>query len=251
MPRLFWLASLVLAAASACAPLSSEGSPPAPAKISRLGSTSETFLWGTGFFIDRQGDILTARHLTTGCGRIDILGGGKRQHATLIATSATDDLSLLRVGETFGAPLRFATRAAPRGGAFVAILGYAALHDRSRQVALNSMVLDMAAPRHLALVSDAAPGFSGSPVVTSDGQVIGVLQSKLTQATRRQASVTPREIRLAVSGGAAREFLSAQGVVLATDETARAGLLDLLAAAEVRVECHFAPQSAEFASQLP
>ena len=245
MRQLLGLAGLVLAAVSACAPVSGDGAYLAAA------APRETYLWGTGFFIDRNGLILTAHHLVRDCARIDVVAGERRERAALVASSAVDDLSLLRVAGSFGAPLPVAEGGKPPGGAFVAILGYAALHAGRRPAALNSMVLDERAPRHIALISEAAPGYSGSPVVTSDGSVIGVLESQVTERGGFAMAGRPRDIRLAVSGAAVRAFLREEGVAPAEGAASPEGsdLVQRLAAAEVKVECHW--QSGSFGSQSP
>jgi len=253
MARSFWPAGLMLAALAGCVPVARDAASlavPAPLQASGGG---ESYYWGTGFFVDRGGQILTAHHLVRNCARIEVVAKGRREVASLVASSATDDLSLLSIPDMFGTPLRFAPSDAPRGGALVAVLGYAALGGANRLVAANSMVIAGATPRHIALISDARPGFSGSPVVAPDGFVVGVLESKLTQGRSLAASGRVQEIRLAVSAAAAREFLRAQNLAADDDPPARfASLFDRLDAAEVKVECHGdAPQSALEVSQLP
>lgn len=246
MRQLLRLASLLLAGLSACAPVPEDGT-----YLASTAAPRETYYWGTGFFVDRHGLILTAHHLVRDCARIDVVAGERRERAALVASSAVDDLSLLRIADSFGAPLRVAAGGPPPGGAFVAILGYAVLHEENRPAALNSMVLDERASRHLALISEAAPGYSGSPVVTSDGSVVGVLESQVTERGGLAMMGRPRDIRLAVSGAAVRAFLREEGVAPAENAASRgrSDLVQRLAAAEVKVECHW--QSAFFGSQSP
>lgn len=253
MARFFWPAGLMLAALAGCAPAPREAAATAAPALLQASGSGESYYWGTGFFVDRTGQILTAHHLVRNCARIEVVGNGRREIASLVASSATDDLSLLRIPDMFGTPLRFAPSEAPHGGALVAVLGYAALNGANRLVAANSIVIAGATPRHIALISDARPGFSGSPVVAPDGFVVGVLESKVTQGRALAAAGRVQEIRLAVSGAAAREFLRAQNLADDNDAPARfASLFDRLSAAEVKVECHGdAPQSALEVSQLP
>ena len=246
MKRLLWLISLMLMTTGPLAPAIADTAQPMFAADAVLSDTGPVY-WGTGFFVDWQGNVLTARHLTNDCRRIDIVGNGQRETATVIASSDTVDLSLLRVSHTFGQPAAFDPRERLPGGALVTILGYAllvdALHtqDPSQSAAFNSMVLDENAPSQIALVSDAMPGASGSPVITRDGLVAGVLASKLIRTGNLAAGGQPDEIRLAVSGAAAIEFLSQQGVAPIEGETARHARMNFigeLASAEVKIECH-------------
>ncbi len=252
MRCVFWLAGLALAATASCAP-TPRSRVDFMAAAPALGLDANTYYWGSGFFVDRDGHVLTARHLVTNCGRIEISGESKRQTARLIATSATDDLALLGIDAPFGEPVAF-DPTAPESGAMVTILGYAplmsALHNgaQAQTAVLNSMVLDERASRRIALISDARPGSSGSPVIAGNGLVIGVLESKLVLQGSLAASEQAREIRLAVSGKAAAEFLHAQGIAIretADNSPARMNSPAALAAAEVKVECHGASQLVE------
>lgn len=130
----------------------------------------------------------------------------------------------------------------------VTILGYAPLGEALRsqgamQPALsNSMVLDEQSPKpeDIALVSDANPGASGSPVITRDGLVVGVLRAKIIREGMTIPG-QPREIRLAASGSAAKNFLRLNGVTPIEGSGAqhtRLALIGDLSAAEVKIECH-------------
>jgi S1-C subfamily serine protease len=252
MRRFFWPAGLVLAAMAACAPIPAERVSPTAA--TPFGSTdhSDSVYWGTGFFVDRSGHILTAHHIVRDCARIEVASGDRREPAALIAASAEDDLSLLRIPEPFGAPLAFASETATQSGGLVAVLGYAALGAEDTRLAFNSLVIAAAAARRIALISDAAPGYSGSPVVARDGRVIGVLQAKVTRSRVPLAPAGPSEIRLAVSAATAVQFLHAQSILPAEGDAVTEPLLTRLIAAEVKVECHGPVVTpAQLASQAP
>jgi len=253
MRRFFWPSGLVLAAMAACAPIPAERVSPAAATPFGATVRSDSVYWGTGFFVDRNGHILTAHHIVADCARIEVASGNRREPAALVALSAEDDLSLLRIPEPFGAPLAFASATAAPSGGLVAVLGYAALGAEDARLAFNSLVIAAAAERRIELISDAAPGYSGSPVVARDGRVIGVLQAKVTRSRAPLAPAGPNEIRVAVSGAAALQFLHAQGIVPAEGDAATAEpLLARLIAAEVKVECHGAVAApAQFVSQAP
>jgi hypothetical protein len=126
----------------------------------------------------------------------------------------------------------------------VAIIGYRPLQDAlrgqdaARPADLNSMTLDGHEPGHLALVSDAEAGASGSPVITPDGLVAGVLQAKLIRMG--SGAGKQNETRLALDAASAREFLRSNGIApLEGGAGAHARLTRLgeIAAAEVKIEC--------------
>lgn len=252
MKRFLKRISLALMATVICAPaMAQPDTASATTQVAAMPSapiTIGSIYWGTGFFVDRNGHVLTANHLVTDCTSLDIVGNGRREEATVLASNADADLSILRVSETFGEPVAFDSGETLSGGAMVTILGYAPLGEALRsqgamQPALsNSMVLDEQSPKpeDIALVSDANPGASGSPVITRDGLVVGVLRAKIIREGMTIPG-QPREIRLAASGSAAKNFLRLNGVTPIEGSGAqhtRLALIGDLSAAEVKIECH-------------
>ena len=197
--------------------------------------------WGTGFVVDRDGHILTARHNVADCDRIDVVGRAGRVAATIEALSPTDDLGLLHA-HVSGDPILFDAGERLRAGSFVTILSYPILEAaRGRlgagQLQFNGVLLGEGPPRHIAVVSDSRPGSSGSPVMSDTGAVIGILVSELSRADLAAATAWPRDIRLAIDGSTAQQFLRLHGVADAEMPASHATPLERLAAAEVQVEC--------------
>jgi hypothetical protein len=243
MRKLFAAMALVLTAIGTPAMAETQGDQLAalPAPVVTIGSV----YWGTGFFVDGNGHVLTAKHLISDCARIEIVGGRTREPASIVAISETDDLGLLRVSRTFGKPAAFDTGGPPSGGAMVTILGYKPLGEALRArgpgepAAYNSMLLDRDESRQISLVSGADAGTSGSPVVTKEGLVIGILQSKLIRQPMLVSTGQPDETRLAVSGAVALEFMRRNGIAAVEGgQPAKLTRLGDFAAAEVKVECH-------------
>jgi S1-C subfamily serine protease len=247
MKQFLWFASFALAGVLSHALAFGQLQPQEVAAEPSLPRNASHDVWGTGFFVDRRGNILTAHHVVTDCREIAIVGNGSREPAAIVASSTTDDLSLLRVARPFGEPLAFDSRDDLPGGTLITILGYGILtelrpDDASHPGLLaNGMVVNLAVPRQIAFVSNAKPGGSGSPVIGRDGLVVGVLAHKLTRNGALIPDGRPREVRIAVSSRAAQEFLRDQNVAplegramlhLPTD------LVDVLFDAEVKVECH-------------
>lgn len=190
--------------------------------------------WGTGFFVDRLGHILTAGHVASGCGHIEIIGAGQSDSASLIAANQELDLALLRARRSFGSPAAFDTRDRLPGGMMVAVLTHA---PATRPTILDSMVLDETWSHAIALASGAKPGASGSPVVTADGLVVGVLKAKLTRRGMFGSAYRSADIRLAVSAAAAADFLRANGV-RPLAPASRSTPIEPGAAAPVTIHCY-------------
>lgn len=200
--------------------------------------------WGTGFLVDRDGHVLTARHNIADCTRIEIVGPAGRVPAAIVATSVTDDLGLLS-SPLSGEPIALDPDGHVPGGAFVTVFSYpglsAARRQHGSQIQFNGVVLSDDMPRHIALVADTKPGSSGSPVMDVNGLVVGVIESEVTRVGLVAATAWPRDISLAVSASAAAEFLRLQRIAVANTaekKMPQTAPLDRLAAAEVEVECH-------------
>lgn len=245
MKRSFGLISLALMATGMCAPAMADETQVAavPSAPMVVGSV----YWGTGFFVDRDGHVLTAYHLVSYCASIQIVGNEGRETASVVASNPANDVSVLKVSRTFGEPAAFDTGEEIGDGAMVAIVGYRPLQEALRSetaaepAVFNSMVLDERREDHIALVSDAEAGASGSPVISRDGLVIGILQAKVIREGMPARSGEPREIRLALDGATARDFLRQNGISPIEGgqmEHARLNVIGGLAAAEVKVECH-------------
>ena len=50
---------------------------------------------GSGFYVSKQGHVLTNHHVINGCGRIEVELGGIRKNVNLIASDANNDIALL------------------------------------------------------------------------------------------------------------------------------------------------------------
>ncbi len=139
---------------------------------------------GTGFFVDREGRILTAFHVIEGMNQIDaVLGGGRRLAARLVETAPSLDIALLQVeaqaDEIHPLPLGDSRRLEV-GRKVIAIGNPFGLHNTLTVgvvSALERTADDKVTDLEDALIqTDAAinPGSSGGPLLDSSGEVIGI-----------------------------------------------------------------------------
>ena len=96
--------------------------------------------------------------------------------------------------------------------------------------------------RLIQITAPVQPGNSGGPVLDSAGNAVGVVVSKLDAIAMAQATGDiPQNVNFAVSAGAARAFLDAEGVAYETAPSEKARPPDEVAAAAKRftvlVEC--------------
>ena len=226
------LESAVLAALSAAAPERE------PARLALERAST-----GSGFRVSTAGHILTNEHVVRGCAELRVPLAG------VVAVAARDeaaDLALLE-GAAGGAVAAFRHGRGIRAGAGVVVVGYplrGVLASGANVAAGN--VAALAGPGDdrllIQITAPVQPGNSGGPVLDPAGNAIVVVVSKLDAIAMAQATGDiPQNVNFAVSAGAARAFLNAEGVAYETAPSEKARPPDEVAAAAKRftvlVEC--------------
>ena len=136
---------------------------------------------GTGFFINRDGDLITNAHVVKNCRSMSVKTISGERPATLRASDAQRDLAVLRVaGDIPGmASLRWNIRDL-RVGDEVVVMGYPGQEGvAGRYQFKKTTVLGLngptGQPEWLQLSSVAQHGNSGGPVLDAAGNVIAVV----------------------------------------------------------------------------
>jgi S1-C subfamily serine protease len=140
---------------------------------------------GSGFVIDRSGDILTNAHVVDGAQRVTVtLGSGSRTFdATVVGTDQSTDVAVLKIDAPARDldPLALGDSSAVRVGDSVLAIGNPYGLDRTATSGIVSAVQrDIKAPNGAtiqnAIQTDAAinPGNSGGPLIDSQGSVVGI-----------------------------------------------------------------------------
>ena len=148
---------------------------------------------GSGFFIDRDGHILTSYHIVEASNRIEIyLPGGRRTMARLIGTAPSLDLALVKVeitAEDRIEPLELGDSDQLEVGQKVIAVGHPLAFHNSLTVgvlsALNRSFPGVPPELDGSLIQiDAAvnPGNSGGPLLDSSGRVIAITTARIAQA---------------------------------------------------------------------
>jgi S1-C subfamily serine protease len=149
---------------------------------------------GSGFVVDRQGDILTNAHVVSGARRVTVRfgGSGTEVPATVAGVDASNDLAVLHVDPSKVAlhPLPLGNSAREHVGDPVVAIGNPFGYDRTITGGIVS-----ALQRHITapdgftidhvIQTDAAinPGNSGGPLIDSSGRVIGINSQIATGAS--------------------------------------------------------------------
>ena len=130
----------------------------------------------------------------------------------MIGTDSQKDLALLRIKRQFPSPLNFRSDQRLRLGESITVLGFPL-----QGLLASSLSLTTGSLSALAGLGDDAdmfqftapvqPGNSGGPVLDQDGQVIGVVQSKLSTAAAAFLGDIPQNVNFAIRGSVVRSFL--------------------------------------------
>jgi putative serine protease PepD len=140
---------------------------------------------GSGFVVDRQGDILTNAHVVSGARRVTVRfgGSGTEVPASVAGVDTSNDLAVLHVDPSKVAlhPLPLGDSAREHVGDPVVAIGNPFGYDRTITGGIvSALQRHITAPNGFTIdhviQTDAAinPGNSGGPLIDSSGRVIGI-----------------------------------------------------------------------------
>jgi S1-C subfamily serine protease len=148
------------------------------------GGKQQVGALGSGFVIDKQGDILTNDHVVQGATSIRVgFSGGASAKATIVGTDPSSDLAVIRVkaGASALHPLSFGDVAGMQVGDSVYAIGNPFGLDRTMTAGIVSATgRDIESPNGLTIpdaIQTDAPinhGNSGGPLIDRFGRVVGV-----------------------------------------------------------------------------
>jgi len=205
--------------------------------------------WGTGFFVNQAGDVVTARHVIEGCNAVSLIKDGRSAPALVGNLGGSFDIAVLHSPMKPSVAAVFARTTSLERGDPVFAESYPVLRRMPDAAATlyNGFVHAAATANadHIAISSQAGHGSSGSPVLDEDGLVIGLIDERVAaygaMTVGARASSADNFV-VALSGKAIKSFLVASGV--AFEESAEAQLAPLegdavrAAAISVAVICH-------------
>jgi uncharacterized protein len=168
---------------------------------------------GTGFFINKNGHVLTNYHVIEDCQEIKTPNGTLLQE---VAHDERNDLALLK-----GSPVSKAAEF--RLGRLVlnervAAAGYPLPGILSSGLKITPGTLNALAgfqndTRYVQINTPIQPGNSGGPLLDQSGYVIGVITAKLNALlTARATGDIPQNVNFALRDSVAKAFLDANGV---------------------------------------
>ncbi len=192
--------------------------------LAQGGKDHQPLLYGTGsgFYVARNGQILTNNHVVTACREVRITETGKDLPAKIVATDAVRDLALLQGPHAVADTAVFRGTEPLQPGETVVAVGFPLQGIlTSDPIVTTGIVNALAGPRDdrrlMQISAPVQPGNSGGPLLDASGHVVGVVVSTLS--TMRVAEMTgaiPENINFAIKAGEARDFLKAHGVAVET-----------------------------------
>lgn len=175
--------------------------------IAKVKATSS----GSGFFVTPN-HIITNNHVTRGCDEITVKNKGYESHVKLLDTDSTTDLSILVTGKPNKSFLYLRSRKAVVTGEQSVALGYpfsstlgSELKVTSGNIAALTGIRNNIA--ELQLTSPVQPGNSGGPLLDDNGNVIGIIVSRLEKSKEITGNRTAQNVNFAIKSNMAKIFM--------------------------------------------
>jgi S1-C subfamily serine protease len=171
--------------------------------------------FGSGFFVTKDGYVLTNNHVVEGCKTIATSDG---KTLTLVDRRQAVDLALLKANGNTEATAVFRSGPAPMAGDTVYAFGFPLPDILSDSGNVSMGILSATAGinddvRMIQISAPVQPGNSGGPLLDSGGHVIGVVVAKLDAlATARQTGDIPQNVNFAVHWAEVKTFLDEEGI---------------------------------------
>lgn len=201
---------------------------------------------GTGFFINRDGWIVTNAHVVEGCRRVSVPSLGETKEWVL---DSINDLAAIKISSGQGKESLLLRDAPARLGEDIVAVGYplATLLSSSVKITagnINSLLGIGDDTRYLQISAPIQPGNSGGPLVDRTGLVLAVNTATLKSSAIGEASVVPQNVNFAIRSSVLELFLQSRDIKFEksapTDMSAMstADLAERVSPSVVQVICH-------------
>lgn len=183
-----------------------------PPKASQPQAPTGLKTYGTGFFITKDGYLLTNLHVIQGARKLVVRRGGESFDAQVIKIDRINDMAVLKVDGEF-APLPLLSSRTVSLGEPVFTIGFPnaamqGLEPKLTRGEINSLSGAKDDPRHFQMSVAIQPGNSGGALVTDEGNVIGVITRRLNDVnTLERTGLLPQNVNYALKSSFVLAFL--------------------------------------------
>ena len=172
---------------------------------------------GTAFFINKSGQLLTAAHVSRDCMLMEAHQDGTTFPVTAKASSALLDVAVLESGKTRDATLALRLGHEIVLGEALTSVGYplAGLLGDSPNLTRGNVSASKGLRGSMGMFQFSAPiqpGNSGGPIVSDNGELLGMAVSTLNAASLAQLGHIPQNINFALDGRYVAMFLRRENV---------------------------------------
>jgi len=173
---------------------------------------------GTGFFINKQGHIVTNSHVVKDCKQINTLYQGSKVSTSLVTNDPRNDLALLKASTRPSAIAYFRSGRGIRAGDDILAFGYplkSVLSDELKGTkgminALSGLNNDT---RFMQMSAPVQPGNSGGPLLDQAGNVVGVVTAKLNAVKMaKHTGDIPQNVNFALKASLVRDMLEVKDI---------------------------------------
>ena len=167
---------------------------------------------GSGAIVTAQGHILTAAHVVSHAKRVRVLTSQGLKTATILRVDESNDVAILKISEGSYTPLAIALSRQVRLGQSVATIGFPNVEiqgfspkvTRGEISSLNGIGDD---PRAWQISVPVQTGNSGGPLLDENGNLVGLVVSKLSIRAAQMTGDLPQNVSYAVKSSYALALL--------------------------------------------
>lgn len=197
-----------------------------------LVDRSEPYRTGTAFFINKQGQMLTAAHVSRDCVLMEARQGETVFPVTARASSDLLDVAVLDSGKPRAAALPFRVDQQIVLGESITSVGYPlrGLLGDSPNLTRGNISASKGLKGSWGMFQFSAPtqpGNSGGPIVSDNGEVLGVTVTTLSAEWMVKQGLIPQNINFALDARHVAAFLRKENVAFDTVKPQGAGSMQI------------------------
>jgi S1-C subfamily serine protease len=159
---------------------------------------------GSGFFVTKDGYLLTNHHVVQDARRIEVIYGGRTLEAKVAADDQTNDLAVLKVEGGDFQPLAISRKETAELGQEVFTIGFPniqmqGVEPKYTDGKISSLTGMQDDPTEYQISVPVQPGNSGGPLCDANGEVVGIIVARLNDMAMLETSgAVPQNVNYAV-----------------------------------------------------